>query len=90
MNLGCCCADHPGLDAWGDDCAANEGFCNSPIPSYADPNDKMAAECTNADNRAGCTMLIANACPCTCGKCVCGSPSDKERTPGYGCRQPIA
>ena len=39
---------------------------------------------------AGCTMSTEGACPCACGTCVCESPSDKERTPGYGCRLPIA
>ena len=82
------CADHPGVDAFGDACALNEFHCAYGGLVYSDPDDPDAV-CTT-EGAGGCTMTIKDACLCTCGTCVCESPNDRERTPGFGCRLPIA
>ena len=87
--------DHPGFDAWGHTCALYYNyqgagsypplaFCASPEAVFPDPEDKDAAECTNADNRASCTMTIAEACPCMCGLCACACVDLDQFSDKYG------
>ena len=80
----------------GKDCLASILNCNDHDNAiFGDPNDpdadcRLIDESNPGAGTRGCMMTVAEACPCTCRTCECESPDDKERTPGYGCRLPIA